>query len=140
LIEWLIDVHRKFKLLPETLYVTVSIIDRYLAKKPIEKKQLHVLGIASLLISTKYEEIYPPELKEILKYAECKFTKEEVLALEFDVLSTLEFNFFNPSALRFLQRYRKLSNTANDDQVFFFAQYLCEISLLDAFFLKHKPS
>ena len=32
LIEWIIDVHRKFRLLPETLYVTVSIIDRYLSK------------------------------------------------------------------------------------------------------------
>jgi hypothetical protein len=42
--------------------------------------------------------------------------------------------------LRFLQRFRKLSTTASDDQIYFFAQYLCEISLLDAFFLKHKSS
>jgi cyclin B len=37
LVEWIIDVHRKFRLLPETLYVTVSIIDRYLSKVQIKK-------------------------------------------------------------------------------------------------------
>jgi len=73
LIEWIIDVHRKFRLLPETLYVAVLTIDRYLAKKAIEKKQLHLVGIAALLISTKYEEIYPPELKELLNASENKF-------------------------------------------------------------------
>lgn len=93
-----------------------------------------------MLIATKYEEIYPPDLKDLLSVSENKFTKEEVLKLEFDIISTLEFNFFAPSLLRFLQRYRKLSNTASDDQIFYFAQYICEISLLDAFFLKHKSS
>lgn len=66
LIDWMIDVHRKFKLLPETLYVAVSTIDRYLAKVPIKKQQMHLLGITALLIATKYEEIYPPELKALM--------------------------------------------------------------------------
>jgi cyclin A len=37
LVEWIIDVTRKFRLLPETLYVTVSIIDRYLSLVNIKK-------------------------------------------------------------------------------------------------------
>jgi hypothetical protein len=74
-----------------------------------------LLGVAALLIATKYEEIYPPELKDLLSVSENKFTKEEVLKLEFDILTTLDFNFFVPSLLRFLQRYRKLSNTASDE-------------------------
>lgn len=102
LVEWIIDVHRKFRLQPETLYVTVSIIDRYLAKVSIKKTQLHLLGVAALLIATKYEEIYPPDLKDLLNVSENKFSKEEVLKLENDILSTLEFNFFVPSLLRFL--------------------------------------
>ncbi len=102
LVEWIIDVHRKFRLQPETLYVTVSIIDRYLSKIAIKKSQLHLLGVAAILIATKYEEIYPPELKDLLNVSENKFTKEEVLRLESDILSTLEFDFFAPSLLRFL--------------------------------------
>ena len=115
LVEWIIDVHRKFRLLPETLYVTVSIVDRYLSKVQMKKASLHLLWVASLLIATKYEEIYAPELKDLLHISENKFTKEEVLQLEYEILNTLEFNFFVPSHLRFLQRFRKLSNTASDD-------------------------
>lgn len=78
----------------ETLYVTVSIIDRYLSKIPIKKSQLHLLGVTALLIATKYEEIYPPELKDLLNVSENKFTKDEVLKMENHILSSLEFNFF----------------------------------------------
>jgi cyclin B len=74
-----------------------------------------MLGVAALLLSTKYEEIYPPDLKDLLSISENKFTKEEVLQMEFQILKTLQFNFFAPSSLRFLERYRKLSNTASDD-------------------------
>jgi len=140
LVEWIIDVHRKFRLMPETLYVTVSIIDRYLSICEIKKAQLHLLGVTALLISTKYEEIYPPELKDLLSISENKFTKAEVLTMETEILTTLDFNFTLPSSLRFLERYRKLSNTASDDQIFFFAQYLSEISLLDSSLLKYKQS
>ena len=125
LVEWIIDVHRKFRLLPETLYVTVFLIDRYLSTKPIKKSQLHILGVTSLLISTKYEEIYPPNLDELLSVSENKFTREEVLKMEMDMLITLQFNITTPSAYRFLERFRKLSSiVSNDDRVFFFAQYL----------------
>jgi len=76
---------------------------------------LHLLGVTALLISTKYEEIYPPELKDLLSVSENKFTKTEVLKMESRILSALDFNFTSPSSLRFLERYRKLSNTASDD-------------------------
>jgi hypothetical protein len=68
----------------------------------IKKAQLHLLGVAALLIATKYEEIYPPELKDLIQISENKFKKEEVLELETHILVTLEFNFFVPSHLRFL--------------------------------------
>ena len=56
------------------------------------------------------------------------------------MLHVLEFNITSPSAYRFLERFRKLSTTtSNDDQVFFFAQYLQEIALLDASLLKYRP-
>ena len=122
LIEWIIDVHRKFRLKPETLYVTVFLVDRYLSLKQIKKSELHILGVTALLISTKYEEIYPPQLKELLNVSENKFNKAEVLKLEMDILITLQFDLTSPSSYRFLERFRKLSSTvASDEKVFFFA-------------------
>jgi hypothetical protein len=70
----------------ETLYTTVFLIDRYLSLQPIKKSQLHILGVTALLIATKYEEIYPPELKDLLSVSENKFTRQEVLAMELDML------------------------------------------------------
>lgn len=121
LVEWLIDVHRKFRLLSETLYITVNIIDRYLAKVPTKKTQLHLLGVGALLVACKYEEIYPPDLKDLLQVSENKFTKPEALKMESMILSALDFNLTAPTVYRFLERFRKLSNTASDDQVFYFA-------------------
>ena len=86
LVEWIIDVHRKFRLMSETLYTTVFLIDRYLSLQPIKKSQLHILGVTALLIATKYEEIYPPELKDLLSVSENKFTRQEVLSMELDML------------------------------------------------------
>lgn len=140
LIEWIIDVHRKFRLVPEALYVTQHIIDQFMSKKKIQKNQLHLLGVATLLIAAKYEEIYPPELRDFLAVSENKFTKKNVLDMEKDILLTLNFRLTAPSSYRFLQRYRRISPAINDDEVFFYAQYLQEISLLDATLLKFKPS
>ena len=89
LIEWLIDVHRKFRLVSETLYVTIFIIDQYLSIESVKKADLHLIGVTALLIATKYEEIYPPRLKELIQVSENKFTKDEILKLEQKILQTL---------------------------------------------------
>jgi len=109
LVEWIIDVHRKFRLMPETLYVTVFLIDQFLSLQQIKKSQLHILGVTSLLIATKYEEIYPPELKDLLQVSENKFSRAEVLKMELDMLSVLQFQVQVPTSYRFLERFRKLS-------------------------------
>jgi hypothetical protein len=63
LVDWLSELHLKFKLWPETLYVCIGIIDKYIMLMPdIKKKDLQCLGITALHIAGKYEEIYPPEL------------------------------------------------------------------------------
>lgn len=140
LVEWIIDVHRKFKLMPETLYVTIHLVDQFLAVQQIKKNQLHILGVTAILIATKYEEIYPPELKELLVVSENKFSKAEVLKMEKEMLVALQFEVVAPTPYRFLERFRKLMPSANDDKVFFFAQYILEVSLLDSSLLKYRAS
>ncbi|KAG9141546.1 hypothetical protein Leryth_019066 [Lithospermum erythrorhizon] len=62
LIDWLVEVHTKFELNPETLYLTVNIVDRYLAKKQTSRRELQLVGLGSMLIASKYEEIWAPEV------------------------------------------------------------------------------
>lgn len=98
-----------------------------MSHKKIQKNQLHLLGVATLFVAAKYEEIYPPELRDFLAVSENKFTKQMVLQMEKDILMTLNFQLTAPSAYRFLQRFRRMSVALNDDELFFFAQYLQEI-------------
>jgi cyclin B len=92
LVDWLVDVHAKFKLLPETLFLTVNLIDRYLSVKQITRARLQLVGVAALLITTKYEEIYPPNLKDFVYITDNAYTKEEILEMECDILCVLDFN------------------------------------------------
>jgi len=78
LIDWLVEVHLKFKLVPETLYLTVNIIDRYLEKEEVSRPKLQLVGVTSLLIASKYEEIYPPELRDLVYICDRAYTRNEV--------------------------------------------------------------
>ena len=78
LVDWLVEVHLKFKLLPETLYLTVGIIDRYLAKREVTRPKLQLVGVTALLLASKYEEIYPPEIHDLVYICDRAFSKDEV--------------------------------------------------------------
>lgn len=62
LADWLIEVHNKFELMPETMYLTMYIVDKYLSVKTVPRRELQLLGIGAMLIACKYEEIWAPEV------------------------------------------------------------------------------
>lgn len=138
LIDWLVEIHRKFKLLPETLYMTVSLIDRVFAKEKIQKSKLQCLGLASLFIAGKYEEIYPPDLRDYVNVANYQVGKDEILKMERQILKILEFDLSCPSIYIFLQRYSRLLKT--DETQFSLAEYLSESQFLDTRMFKYPPS
>jgi cyclin B len=78
LVDWLVEVHLKFKLVPETLYLTINLIDRYLTRENVSRPKLQLVGVTSLLIASKYEEIYPPELRDLVYICDRAYTKTEV--------------------------------------------------------------
>ena len=108
LVDWMVDVHLKFKLLSETLFLTVNLIDRYLSIKQIQRSRLQLVGVAAMLISTKYEEIYPPTVKDFVYITDNAYSKEEILTMEFDILQTLDFDIQQTSSYRFLERDTKV--------------------------------
>jgi cyclin B len=76
-----------------------------------------LVGIAALLIATKYEEIYPPTVKEFIYLTDDTFTRKEVLEMERRILFNIEFGITETSSYRFLERYSKI---AKADSVIFF--------------------
>ena len=78
LVDWLVEVHMKFKLVPETLYLTVNIIDRYLERAEVSRPRLQLVGVTALLLASKYEEIYPPELRDLVYICDRAYTRQDV--------------------------------------------------------------
>jgi len=76
LVDWLIDVHLKFKLVNETLFLTVNIIDRYLQRAEVTRQKLQLVGITAMFIASKYEEIYPPDLRDFVYVTDKAYNKK----------------------------------------------------------------
>ena len=129
LLDWLIEVHLKFKLTPETMYITVNLIDRYLEKKQVKRTKLQLIGVTAMLIACKYEEIYPPEIKDFVYITDNAYNKKEVLDMEIEMLKTLNYNITFPTQYKFLEFYKKKLNL--DDCSFFYCWYCIELSLID---------
>lgn len=78
LIDWLCEVHHKWKLHPETLFLTVNVLDRYLAKANVTKKTLQLVGSCALLIASKYEEIYSTPVGDLVYVCDGAFEFNDV--------------------------------------------------------------
>jgi len=140
LIDWLVDVHLKFKLVPETLFLTIQIIDRFLCRKEVNRNKLQLVGITALFIACKYEEIYPPELKDFVYVTDKAYTKKEILKMEKMILLELGFDITYPSSLRFLDLFVQISNSSFDNDYYFFARYLLELFQVDYKSTYYLPS
>jgi len=138
LVDWLVEVHRMFKLLPETLFLAVNLIDRFLEVKPVAREKLQLVGITSMLIASKYEEIYAPECNDFVYISDGAYTKEQILTMEQLILNTLNFNLTHPSPLHFLRRYSKAAGS--DYTIHTLCKYLIELMMIDVKLLKYTPS
>lgn len=138
LVDWLVEVHLKFKLSPGTLYLCIHILDLFCSKNSIERTKLQLVGVTSLLIACKYEEIYPPEVRECVYITDNAYTSEALLAMEQRILAFLEFKISFPTTYHFLARFLKIAgggrNCSNR------AHYFAERALQEHDVLHYKPS
>jgi len=138
LIDWLIEVHNKFKLLPETLFLTVNLMDRFLSLRICSLPKFQLVGIAAMFIAAKYEEVLAPSIHNFTYMADGSYTEEEIQQAERYMLKVLRFDLSTPSPLNFLRRISKADNY--DIQVRTLAKYFMEVALIDYRFLSCRPS
>ncbi|KAG9146501.1 hypothetical protein Leryth_011784 [Lithospermum erythrorhizon] len=143
LIDWLVEVVEEYRLDPDTLYLTVNLIDRFLSCNYVEKQKLQLLGVTCMLIASKYEEICAPRVEEFCFITDNTYSKEEVVKMESHVLKILGFHLSIPTTKKFLRRYiqaAQVSYKVPSIELEFLANYLAELSLLEFSFLKFLPS
>lgn len=143
LIDWLVEVSEEYRLVPDTLYLTVNLIDQFLSETYIEKRKLQLLGVTCMLIASKYEEICAPRVEEFCCITDNTYTKEEVVKMESQVLNLLSFQLSAPTTKKFLRRFIQAAQASYEVpsvELEFMANYLAELTLVDYSFLKLLPS
>lgn len=130
LVDWLVEIHKQFDLAPETLYLTINIIDRFLSVKAIPRRELQLLGIGALLIASKYEEIWAPEVNDLVRISDRAYSHDQVLAMEKTILGKLEWYLTVPTHYVFLVRFIKAAAIA-DRRLEHMVYFLAELGLMN---------
>eukprot|EP00450_Noctiluca_scintillans_P010478 CAMPEP_0194505174 /NCGR_PEP_ID=MMETSP0253-20130528/31193_1 /TAXON_ID=2966 /ORGANISM="Noctiluca scintillans" /LENGTH=509 /DNA_ID=CAMNT_0039347673 /DNA_START=56 /DNA_END=1585 /DNA_ORIENTATION=- len=138
LIDWLVDVAANYKLRTLTLFLTVRLIDQYLDRRPVPRKQLQLVGVSAMLIAAKFEEICPPALQDFVYITADAYTSDDLIEMEIRILAALEFRISTPTAAHFLERVERVSQC--DARQRHLAQFLLELTLTDYAMSRHLPS
>lgn len=155
LIDWLLQVHLRYHMLPETLWIAVNLVDRFLSVRVVSLVKLQLVGVTAMFIAAKYEEILAPRyapgsqvglsladmlsVEEFVYMTENGYTKDEILKGERIILQTLDFTISSYcSPYSWVRRISKADDY--DIQTRTLSKFLMEMTLLDHRFLRCKPS
>ncbi|KAG6885565.1 hypothetical protein C0993_012808 [Termitomyces sp. T159_Od127] len=136
--DWLIQLHVRFRLLPETLFLCINIIDRFLSARVVSLAKLQLVGVTCMFIAAKFEEIVAPSVTHFMMCADASYTESEILQAERYVLKTLDWNLSYPNPVHFLRRISKADDY--NVKVRTLAKFLLEISCLEWRLIAAPPS
>ena len=140
LLDFLIEAHAAFALLPETLFLTVNILDRYCSKRVVYRKHYQLVGVTALLIAAKYGDCKErvPTIKELSKMCCSLYEEHTFTEMEWHVLQTLDWAIGHPTVDSFLQLARETS--MYDVEAEHLALYIAEIAIFNRDFVSTRPS
>ena len=138
LMDWVIQVHQRFNLLPETLFLTVNYIDRFLSCKIVSLGKLQLVGATAIFVAAKYEEVQCPTISEIIYMVDGGYSSDELLKAERFMLSMLQFELGWPGPMSFLRRISKADDYDLETRTL--AKYFLEVTIMDERFVGCTPS
>lgn len=135
-VDWLVHLHSRARMLPETLFLGVNIFDRFLSRERVSLHDIQLVGISSLYIAAKYEEVMCPTIDWMSSAG--NYSDEEVRKMELQVILAIDFDIGYANPLNFLRRVNKADGY--DSVVRAIAKYLLELSLFDQNLMTYRPS
>ena len=139
IVDWLTELTNVVSQHPNTLYLTVSLFDRYCARVHVEKKEVQLIAVAALFIASKYEEVYSVPNTATLTYCtDHSFTKSDIIVMEKTIVHELDWRLTVPTAYSFLTIFLSLVDTS--DFIKNASQYYIERVLQEHAMLKYSPS
>lgn len=138
LMDWVVQVHQRFNLLPETLFLTINYIDRFLSAKVVSLGKLQLVGATAIFVAAKYEEVNCPTISEIIYMVDNGYSADELLKAERFMLSMLRFELGWPGPMSFLRRVSKADDYDLETRTL--AKYFLEVTIMDERFVGCTPS
>ena len=138
-IEWLSYIIHYFSQSNETLFMSVNIMDRYISKKKITLNNYQLVAISSYLIASKYEDTNTPSINDLIYISKDIYTHNDIINMEIDILSTLNFDIFSVSSYQFYSFFYLVSNL-NNKILFCLSHLILELCLLNIDIMSYDPS
>ncbi|ORY02798.1 hypothetical protein K493DRAFT_323218 [Basidiobolus meristosporus CBS 931.73] len=138
LLDWLVQVHDRFKMHQETLFLCVNYIDRFLSVKEISVDKLQLVGITALFIAAKYEEISAPTISEMVFMVDKAYSIDDLKKAERFMINILNYELGYPGPLSFLRRISKADRY--DSSIRTLAKYLVEVTIMYEVFIQYPSS
>ncbi|KZV75569.1 hypothetical protein PENSPDRAFT_571186 [Peniophora sp. CONT] len=143
LVDFLVELHFTFRLRPETLYLCLNIIDRYVSRRIVYIKHYQLVGCAALWIAAKFEDAKErvPSVEELVHYCRETYDASAFIQMEAHVLQTIQWTLGHPTAEAWL-RMLCCSPTPHMEEakVQHVARFLMEITLFYREFVQYTPS
>ncbi|KAH7924850.1 hypothetical protein BV22DRAFT_1012387 [Leucogyrophana mollusca] len=141
LVDFLVEIHFTFRLRPETLYLTLNIVDRYVARRIVYIKHYQLVGCAALWIAAKFEDAKErvPTVQELAQICRETYDESAFIQMEGHVLSTIQWTLGHPTAEAWL-RLMCCDPFVEEEKVQHVARFLMEITLFYREFIKYAPS
>eukprot|EP00029_Vermamoeba_vermiformis_P005330 TRINITY_DN1822_c0_g1_i1.p1 TRINITY_DN1822_c0_g1~~TRINITY_DN1822_c0_g1_i1.p1 ORF type:complete len:365 (-),score=48.71 TRINITY_DN1822_c0_g1_i1:134-1228(-) len=139
LVDWLVEVAEEYGLRPQTLFLAIDYLDRYLTLRHVARQSLQLVGITCMFIAAKYEEIYPPTLDDFVFITDNTYKREMIISCERDILIALEFKLTVATPFHFLRKYLHYV-APNHTFLHNFARYVLELTFVDYKYNRYLPS
>ncbi|KAG1757399.1 cyclin-like protein [Suillus lakei] len=141
LVDFLVEIHFTFRLRPETLYLTLNIVDRYVSRRIVYIKHYQLVGCAALWIAAKFEDAKErvPTVQELAQICRDTYDESAFIQMEGHVLQTIQWTLGHPTAEAWL-RLMCCEPSVEEERVQHVARFLMEITLFHREFIKYPPS
>lgn len=117
LVDWLVEVHLKFHLVPETLFLAVEILDRFLNRIPVAKRELQLAACTAMMIAAKYEEVLPPPVDDFHYISARVYPISQILDYELTMLNELRYCLTVPTVRSFTLRLVEMAKSDPHDRI-----------------------
>lgn len=138
MVDWLNMVHHKFQLVPETFHLCIYVFDRYCSLAQMSQATLQLIGAVALLIASKYEEVDPPEVDDLVFVCNELYDRNAIFDMEVTMLDAIEYKISAPTGYNFLQRFLFLTKAT--PMMAYAASYYLERALRNDEILDLRPS